>query len=132
MSNGISSVFHLVGQFLILVGHCLMSIHCFKAWIPEILMITESWNLIAQMHISPHLTKSGSLNATFPWWLFPCIKLKIQVGSFQFFCWTKTPSIWLDERHNKPHPTKKMYSQMLSSLDNYIHTGKTLRSLNFF
>ena len=41
------------------------------------------------------------LNVTFPSWLSPCKKVKISIGYFQFYCWSKNPSIGLDEdEHN--------------------------------
>ena len=35
------------------------------------------------------------------------VKIKDSIGSFQFYCISKNPLIWLDERHNIPHATKK-------------------------
>ena len=45
------------------------------------------------------------LDATFPWWSSPCKKSKISIGYFQKYCWSKNSTIWLEERHNLPHPT---------------------------
>ena len=34
-------------------------------------------------------------------------KLKKLIDSFQFYCWSQKPSIWLDGRHHRPQPSKK-------------------------
>ena len=51
-------------------------------------------------------------------------KLKITIGSFQFYCRLKNPSIWLDQRCNWPQPTKKWKFLVLISLDDF-HAKKT-------
>ena len=115
-------------------------------FLPEILMIKESWNLIPPMVcIWPHPTMSRSqrcyvpcddylfsdiadlrilssdwtrgltshtqpkvvaLDTTFPWWLTPCKKSEISLGSFQRYWWLKNHAIWLNRRNPWPHPTK--------------------------
>ena len=55
-------------------------------------------------------TRSGSLNTTFPWWFSQCKRFKISIDSVWFYCISKNPSFWLDERHNRPHQTKTWLS----------------------
>ena len=46
------------------------------------------------------------LDVTFPWWLSPRKKLKISIGFFLWYCWSKNPAVWLDKKYHWPHPTK--------------------------
>ena len=48
------------------------------------------------------------LNVTFLWWLSPCKKELRLLDSFHRYWWSKNHSIWLDERHNWPDPTKEV------------------------
>ena len=38
--------------------------------------------------------------------LSPCRKSKKSFDSFQRYCWSKNPVIWLNKRYTWPHPTK--------------------------
>ena len=94
-------------------------------FLPEILMINESWNLISPRYTWRHPNNSGSFKCYLPLmifsmqkikdinWFFPvlllikeCKKSNGSIDSFQR-CWSsKNPAIWLDERHNWSHLTK--------------------------
>ena len=45
----------------------------------------------------------------------PCEKTKISLNSFPRYWWLKNLAIWLDKRHNWPHPTRS------TSLRCYLH-----------
>ena len=94
-------------------------------FLPEILMINESWNLISPRYTWRHPNNSGSFKCYLPLmifsmqkikdinWFFPvlllikeCKKSNESIDSFQRYWSSKNPAIWLDERHNWSHPTK--------------------------
>ena len=65
-------------------------------------------------------------DATFTWWIPPCKKSK-RVRDFFQRCWRlKNPTIWLVEKHNWPHSTKKGSLRCYLSLI-IISTEKNLR-----
>ena len=53
-------------------------------------------------HTQPKIVVSES---TFPWWL-TLTKKRLSLDSFRTYWWSKNLAIWLEERHNLPHPTK--------------------------
>lgn len=77
----------------------------------------KSWIWLAQRHIWPHSTKSGSLKCYLALMIDPMKKIKMSIDSFHSYCWSKNPSIWFDERRNRPQSTKKWQSHVLPSLD---------------
>ena len=42
----------------------------------------------------------------FLWWLSPCKKSIASIDCLQIYWWSKNSAVWLNERHNWPHPTK--------------------------
>ena len=76
-------------------------------------------------HTKPKMVVSDAI-ATFLWWLLPRKKSKVLIDSFLRYCWSKNPSIWLDESYNWPHPTKSSSLRWLSS------GKKSKKPINFF
>ena len=75
-------------------------------------ILESDWTKCTPGHTQTRVTV---LDAIFPSWLYPCKKLKISIVYFQFYCWSNNPSIWLDERNNRPHSTN--YDHFILSTD---------------
>ena len=88
---------------------------------------------LIQKQKPPHRTKSGSLICYLPLMisLSLCKKSKISLASFDRCWWSKSTAIWLDKRHNWPHPTKSgsLWCYLSSMI---ISMQKSSRSVDSF